>query len=383
MASIKRRPNGQWRARYRDEGGKEHARHFARKVDAQRWLDEVTASVISGNYVDPNAGKVTFEQWFARYSEAQVWAEGTRETAERAAASVSFATVPMARISSLHIQQWVKAMQQPATSRKNGLAATTIHTRFNFVRMAFLAAVKLRVISSDPCADVRLPRKRKRAAAMMIPAPEQVASALRVAPEPFAAYIAVCAFAGLRPGEAAGLRQEDIDFLRLTLQVSRQVQGTSAANTKVVPPKYESERTIHIPEGLAQMLAEHVRVCGTHGAERWLFADEWGRRVNRTWSGHQWRRVRERTGLEAFTLHDLRHFYVSGLIASGCDVVTVQRAVGHSSATVTLSVYSHLWPDAADRTRAAAAQLMVAALSPADSSRTDAEKTAADLRVQR
>ena len=33
-----------------------------------------------------------------------------------------------------------------------------------------------------------------------------------------------------------------------------------------------------------------------------------------------------------FTLHDLRHFYASGLIAAGCDVVTVQRALGHAQA---------------------------------------------------
>ena len=45
MASIAKRPNGKWRARYRDAAGREHARHFERKVDAQRWLDEVTASL--------------------------------------------------------------------------------------------------------------------------------------------------------------------------------------------------------------------------------------------------------------------------------------------------------------------------------------------------
>ena len=33
-------------------------------------------------------------------------------------------------------------------------------------------------------------------------------------------------------------------------------------------------------------------------------------------------------------LHDLRHFTASGLIAAGCDVVQVQRALGHASATV-------------------------------------------------
>jgi len=53
MASITKRPDGRWRARYRDEAGKEHAKHFDRKVDAQRWVDEVTASIVTGQYVDP------------------------------------------------------------------------------------------------------------------------------------------------------------------------------------------------------------------------------------------------------------------------------------------------------------------------------------------
>jgi len=56
-------------------------------------------------------------------------------------------------------------------------------------------------------------------------------------------------------------------------------------------------------------------------------------------------------------LHDLRHFYASGLINAGCDVVTVQRALGHANASVTLTTYSHLWPNADDRTRNAAAVL--------------------------
>ena len=53
-----------YRARYRDEGGREHARHFPRKVDAQRWLDEVTAAVVTGQYVNPKAGKATFDAFF-------------------------------------------------------------------------------------------------------------------------------------------------------------------------------------------------------------------------------------------------------------------------------------------------------------------------------
>jgi integrase len=69
-------------------------------------------------------------------------------------------------------------------------------------------------------------------------------------------------------------------------------------------------------------------------------------------------------GLTGVELHDLRHFYASGLIASGCDVVTVQRALGHSSATTTLSTYSHLWPSAEDRTRAAAQAMLTESYGP-------------------
>jgi hypothetical protein len=48
-----------------------------------------------------------------------------------------------------------------------------------------------------------------------------------------------------------------------------------------------------------------------------------------------------------------------------------QRALGDPSATITLGIYSHIWPTAEDRTRAAAGDLMAAALGdPADSLRT-------------
>ena len=61
MANIQKRPDGRWRARYRDANGKKHAKHFDRKVDAQRWVDEVTASIVTGQYVDPRAARITFQ----------------------------------------------------------------------------------------------------------------------------------------------------------------------------------------------------------------------------------------------------------------------------------------------------------------------------------
>lgn len=161
MANIQKRPNGKWRARYRDEAGRAHARHFVRKIEAQRWLDEVTASLVTGAYVDPGAGKIRFSAWWEEWSARQVWTTGTREAAQQAADSVTFGGVPLKAIRQSHLQTWIKAMSQPAPTRKKGLAASTIRTRFDYVHMALRAAVVDRCVSTNPAEGVSLPRERR------------------------------------------------------------------------------------------------------------------------------------------------------------------------------------------------------------------------------
>ena len=90
MASVKKRPDGQWRARYRDAAGKEHARHFARKIDAQQWLDTVTSSVVTGTYVDPRAGSVTFDGFYRAWAARQVWVPSTARGMDLTRRSATF-----------------------------------------------------------------------------------------------------------------------------------------------------------------------------------------------------------------------------------------------------------------------------------------------------
>lgn len=220
---------------------------------------------------------------------------------------------------------------------------------------------------------------------MTLPTAEHVRAALD-AVDYFRGYVAVCAFAGLRLGEAAGLQVGDVNFLRRTITVARQIQGTSAERTRIVPPKAGSERTVYVPGELMTLLAEHLEQFGSRDADEWLFwnpnAIEGAYLWQRASAGQAWRTVRRRASLPTeLTLHSLRHWYASGLIADGCDVVTVQRALGHSSPTITLGTYSHLWPTAEDKTRAAASGLMRSVLdTPADSVRTTGTDSAADVR---
>lgn len=248
------------------------------------------------------------------------------------------------------------------------LAPTTIKTRVVVVRSAFAAAVADKVVASDPSQGLTLPRRRKQEAATRVPTVEEVGRLLASADDGFRAYVALCAFAGLRMGEACGVRVGDIDFLRRQLTVSRQLQR-DGRDVAVVPPKYGSERAVHLPDELVQVLGEHVaRHAPGDDADRWLFT-AYDKPVHNKRVTFLWRRTRKAAAAQHVRLHD---FYASGLISQGCDVVTVQRPLGHSTATTTLNTYSHLWPTAEDRTRAAASSLMRDALAiSADSVRTE------------
>ncbi|MEX5264293.1 site-specific integrase [Kocuria sp. CPCC 205231] len=213
---------------------------------------------------------------------------------------------------------------------------------------------------------------------MEVPSVEDVRALLKSADPSFRAAVGLGAFAGLRIGEANGVQLTDIDFLRRTLHVERQVQRRAPGPVEVRAPKYGSERTIHLPDGLLQMLSTHLEEVGVYGSDEWLIP---GRNDGPMWPrsmDYQWNKTRDAAGLST-KFHSLRHFYASGLIAAGCDVVTVQRALGHRSASITLNVYSHLWRSAEDRTRKAAQGLMDEVMSdPADSVRTAAQLPRAD-----
>ena len=349
-----------WRGRYVDEHSKEHTQRFDRKIDAQQWLDSIVSSHVTGNYVDPVRGKVTFSSFYLEWSTRQVWTNGTRQAMNLAVNSASFGNVAMSDLRPSHFEHWVKAMVDKP------LQPGTIRTRFNNVRNVLRAARRDKVISNDPSENIALPRRRKAEAAMVIPTSEQVGTLVHEADNDFAAFIALCAFAGLRLGEAAAMQVGDVDFLRREIKVQRQVQRANGQTVEIRAPKYGSERPVPAPDGLLEIVAQHIELFQPgDDPDRWLFPGEGDHPLHQNSVGYLWRKARSAAGVDSLRLHDLRHYFASGLIHAGCDVVTVQRALGHSSATITLNTYSHLWPKAEDRTRKASTGLFREALGTA------------------
>ena len=92
-------------------------------------------------------------------------------------------------------------------------------------------------------------------------------------------------------------------------------------------------------------------LCSGQPSEAFVFRPKRGEHINiKNWYNRIWVKAVAGSGLEipGLTIHSLRHTFASLSIAAGADVKTVQNALGHADASITLNVYASLWPDHLD-----------------------------------
>lgn len=375
MASIRQRPDGVWRARYRDNAGKEHAKHFKLKRDAQRWLDEVTASVVTGQYVDPKAGKLTFREYADTWLVAQVHRDATAKLykghLERHAYPV-LGDLPLGSILTTTVQGWVKGLTVGVEGERDPLAPATVGVVYTIVASVFRAAVRDRKLARTPCDGIALPEVAKARVQPLTTA--QVDLLIEQLPEPFHALVILAAGTGMRQGEVLGLTRDRLRLLGKNpeVNVDRQLVTKAGGTTAFAPPKTKaSNRTIPLPRVVIAALNDHIAKYKIGDGELLFTID--GKGITRQKFGHIWRPAAAAVGLTEATgkgMHALRHYYASLLIRYGESVKVVQERLGHASAAETLDTYSHLWADSDDRTRAAVDSVLLNRSDSADSLRT-------------
>ena len=353
MASIDKRPDGKWRARYREHaGGPQRSRHFDRKVDAERFLTNVQSRLFDGSYVDPSAGQQTLGDYAAAWQAGQVHRPTTVVQVDahlRNHVLPHFGDRAVASIRPSEVQAWVR-------SRAEVLAPSTVEVVFRIFAAILNAAVDDRLIPRSPCAGVRLPRQASRQ--VEPPTVEQIEALIDAMPDRYRALVVLAAGTGLRQGECFGLTVDRIDFLRRTIRVDRQLVLAGKGPPEFGPPKTEaSVRTVPLPQVVGTALAAHLERHPA-GGEGLIFTNTSGGPIRRNRFGEFWHTTVDQTDLSGIRFHDLRHFYASLLIRHGESVKVVQARLGHASASETLDTYSHLWPDNEERTRAAVDEVL-------------------------
>ncbi len=200
MAAIgPKRADGTYRARYRDRAGKEHARHFKRRVDAQRWLDETTTSLVTGAYVAPGAGRITFREYAEAWRAVQIHRAGTVVQVEGALRRRVYPVIgdrPLESIVPSDIQQLVKRLERE-------LSPASVIVTYRHVATIFKAASRDRRIALSPCDGIRLLKIVKKPVAPM--ATSDIQSLAEAVPKRYRAMVILAAGTGLRQGEIFGL----------------------------------------------------------------------------------------------------------------------------------------------------------------------------------
>ena len=125
---------------------------------------------------------------------------------------------------------------------------------------------------------------------------------------------------GLRAGEVAGIKEEDIDFLRGTIDV--------------IDVKSGSEKTVFLNEYAKNILKIYVSemkdlVLSETNDKRYILGVKAGRLV--VIVNEELKRVTEKLKLPALTSHGFRHAVGYHFLRAGCDIRYIQEILGHKS----------------------------------------------------
>jgi integrase len=262
-------------------------------------------------------------------------------------------------------------LQRPKADSGAGLAPRTVGHVHRLLHRIFGHAVKWGVVTVNPTAAAEPPRVPR--AEIEILDPEEIKTVLKALRGRPLYPVAVIALAtGMRRGELAALRWSDVDFDGGKIHVERSLEQTNAGLAFKAPKTKAGRRIVAIPSSISAEMREHwwrqqeqrlALGMGKAGPDDLVFA-----RVDGTpWPPDNmttsWQKTIAALRLPKITLHALRHTHVSQLIASGLDVVTVSRRIGHSNPTVTLGVYSHLFGNTDEKAAAAVETALAGALA--------------------
>jgi len=322
-----------WRAVW-VEGGDEKKKSFATKDAATR---HIANQVVNGP-ANP-ATELTIGDLWPRYRSTKNRAGAGTQQAYDAAwqhhLKDRWEGVRAADITAADLREWI-----PSLTTIHGKPVSAAYEGYLMGVMKALLehAVEAEAITTNPMARIKRRKKKTKPRRYLTVAQ---ADALLEAAKPNDLIILFMLRTGVRRGEAATVRVEDLDVWRRRVRIQSGIDTDgSDGDTKT-----GEHRDVPISEDLLARLQEAVKGKG-RGA--YLMPDPDGN----AWTRHKWRpvwnKVRATTGIPDFDTHELRHTAVSWAIHAGANVKTVQRMVGHASAAMTMDVYGHLWDDELD-----------------------------------
>jgi integrase len=318
---------------------------------AERKVAELLTDVGSGDYVPPTTQSLgEYLEWWLR-DVVGVRTEGGTQRSYRDRLRLVIERAGALKLDRCNTPALQRVLNQLATERKWS-GRTCAYTR-TILRMAFTDAIRQGILRANPASALLIPRQQAPTGTPVesesvgrVWTQEQVRHFLESTLEsPWHPLWNLMLNTGLRPGEAAALRWEDLRGVDLTIQ--RALKQDAQAKWLIGPPKTAgSIRTITLP--LSTLGVLRVLRSGQ------LQGDMWGALRGDVDTGvtvptipllrRAFYRDVKAAGLPQIGLYGMRHTHATLLLTLGVPVKVVSERLGHTSTQITMDTYQHVLP---------------------------------------
>ncbi|WP_230329593.1 tyrosine-type recombinase/integrase [Nocardia aurantiaca] len=161
----------------------------------------------------------------------------------------------------------------------------------------------------------------------------------------FRPLVLTLAYTGIRFGEAIAIRTRAVDLDAQRITVARSATPVTGRGYVETDTKNHTTRTVPVPASLAKELGALLE---GRAPDALVFPSHKGGFLTSTEFRWVFDHAAAEVDLSGVVPHGLRHTAASLAISAGANIKVVQRMLGHKTATLTLDLYGHLFPDDLD-----------------------------------
>ena len=232
---------------------------------------------------------------------------------------------------------------------KGGLAPKTLRLHKNVLQLAFKEAMRHRLISTNPCELVRLPKLERREYEWYN-SDEIITMLDALKGEPLYPLIKTTVMYGLRRSEVLGLQWQSVDFNVDSILIRHTVSVGTKVVEKDKTKNNSSYRAFPLFPEIRELL---LRLKDEENKNREFFGNAYiendyifkrpnGDTYDPSYITHRFGELLKKYDLPHIRFHDLRHSCASLLLSKGCTLKDVQDWMGHADIKMTCNIYGHL-----------------------------------------
>ena len=224
------------------------------------------------------------------------------------------------------------------------LSANTVRRIHTMLHRAMVDAVRAHVIPRNPADGVTLPKANITSKRVLTDKElDDFMESIKADPLWYDFFYTELT-TGLRRGEICGLMWSDFDERGGTLDVRRTLRKEKGGRLVAGDTKtYAGTRKIVLPPSTTELL----RARKKKSFSPWIFHDPLRPEAPIS-PDSAYRRLKtllKQAGLPDIPFHNLRHVFATRALASGVDAKTLSGILGHTDASFTLNIYTHVTTD--------------------------------------